>query len=107
MTNRKNRAVRGISRLDSPTVNYYAQPSTGTFSEEYFIHTVLNPIFTIFAIFASALPPAATPPPPLLGPLGESYVGVGGWRKVPLWPKNCGVAPKTNGYKTPKLAPVA
>ena len=25
--NRKNRAVGGISRLDSPTVNYYAQPS--------------------------------------------------------------------------------
>ena len=47
------------------------------------------------------------PPLPLLGPLGESYVGVGGWRKVPLWPKKCGVTPKTNGYKTPKFALVA
>ena len=47
------------------------------------------------------------PPLPLLGPLGESYVGVGGWRKVPLWPKICGVTPKANGYKTPKFAPVA
>ena len=27
MISRKNRAVRGISRLDSPTVNYFAQPS--------------------------------------------------------------------------------
>ncbi len=50
---------------------------------------------------------AAAAPSTLLGPLGESYVGVGGWRKVPLWPKKCGVTPKTNGYKTPKFAPVA
>ena len=28
MINRKNRAVGGISRLDSRTVNYFAQPST-------------------------------------------------------------------------------
>ena len=47
------------------------------------------------------------PPPPLLGPLGESYWGVGGRRKVPLWPKICGVTPKANGYKKPKFALVA
>ena len=35
------------------------------------------------------------------------YFRVGGRPKVPLWPKTRGVAPKTNGYKTPKLAPVA
>ena len=44
---------------------------------------------------------------PLLEPLGESYWGVDGWRKVPLWPKVCGIAPKTNGYKTPKFVLVA
>ena len=53
------------------------------------------------------LPLSRQPPPPLLDPLGESYWGVGGWRKVPLWPKICGVTPKANGYKTPKFAPVA
>ena len=37
----------------------------------------------------------------------QGYFRVGGWPKVPLWPKTRGITPKTNGYKPAKLAPVA
>ena len=68
-----------------------------------------NSVFCRHKIFLRSLAFVVGGRLPAAAPVAQraGYFRVGGRPKVPLWPKTRGVAPKTNGYKTPKLAPVA